>query len=72
MKNNELLDEVREDNVLLGANGLNGLFFFSRVTFAITSGSGSSTGSAHSTVTTFPQTLTFPLINLRLACAADL
>lgn len=38
----------------------------------MTSGSGSSTGSAHSTVTTFPQTFTFPLIRRRRACAADL
>lgn len=42
------------------------------ITFAITSGSGSSIGSAHSTVPTFPQTLTLPLINLRLAWAAVL
>lgn len=41
-------------------------------TFAITSGSGSSMGSAHSTVTTFPHTFTLPLINLRRACAAVL
>ncbi len=41
-------------------------------TLAMTSGSGSSMGSAHSTVTTFPQTFTLPLINLRRAWAAVL
>lgn len=41
-------------------------------TLAMTSGSGSATGSAHSTVTGFPQTLTLPLIRRRRACAADL
>lgn len=38
----------------------------------MTSGSGSATGSAHSTVTGFPQTFTFPLMRRRRACAADL
>lgn len=38
----------------------------------MTSGSGSATGSAHSTVTGFPHTLTLPLIRRRRACAADL
>lgn len=47
-------------------------FSYSFITFAMTSGSGSSIGSAHSTVTTFPQTFTLPLINLRLAWAAVL
>lgn len=41
-------------------------------TLAMTSGSGSATGSAHSTVTGFPHTLTLPLIRRRRACAADL
>ncbi|KAK2092423.1 hypothetical protein P7K49_028951, partial [Saguinus oedipus] len=37
----------------------------------MTSGSGSSTGLAHSTVTPLPHTFTFPLISQCLACAAD-
>lgn len=41
-------------------------------TLAMTSGSGSSMGSAHSTVTTLPHTFTFPLISLRRAWAAVL
>lgn len=42
------------------------------ITFAMTSGSGSSMGSAHSTVTTFPHTFTLPLISRRRAWAAVL
>lgn len=42
------------------------------LTLAITSGSGSSMGSAHSTVTTLPQTFTLPLISRRRAWAAVL
>lgn len=38
----------------------------------MTSGSGSSMGSAHSTVTTFPHTFTLPLISRRRAWAAVL
>lgn len=58
---------------LLEQSTLNVFWFpYSFITFAMTSGSGSSIGSAHSTVTTFPQTFTLPLINLRLAWAAVL
>lgn len=42
------------------------------LTLAMTSGSGSSRGSAHSTVTRFPQTFTLPLISRRRAWAAVL
>lgn len=42
------------------------------LTLAMTSGSGSSMGSAHSTVTTFPHTFTLPLISRRRAWAAVL
>lgn len=43
-----------------------------KLTLAMTSGSGSSIGSAHSTVTTLPQTFTLPLISRRRAWAAVL